>query len=316
MTIDSAVQASFDTQALSAKWDRKPEGVLVEKHETIIYANKRYASLLGYKSAADLIGKHVSIVIAPGDMVRMLAYGRRRILGARVPSAYNFRARQKDGAPVPLNARVSSEPELSLITTIVSRASAAIVSREVLFRDEEGFERFYTEHAGRAFAILLRMLRDEHNAQDVLQESFLQAWRQHSRYDVDRGSPAAWINTIVRSRALDHLRASRSTLPTAIEEASTPDPIAEQNVTSGIERTRLRELLAQLPSPQRIAMELAYFEGYSQTEIAAQLDVPLGTVKTRILLGMQRLRSYIAAPSQPHAPESSLPLQGRQGMSS
>lgn len=302
MSLDSAVQASFDTKALAAKWGRKSEGVLIERHQTIIYANRRYARILGYQSAAELIGRHVSLVISPADKTRMLAYGRQRDLGVQAPSVYDFRARQKDGAPVPLRARVSSEPELSLITTLVKRVSAAIFPVEILFRDEEGFERFYTEHSGRAFAILLRILRDEHDAQDVLQDAFLQAWRQRNNYDPDRGTPAAWINTITRSRALDHLRAARSAVQNVAEQISAPDPRAEQNVTSGIERTQLCELLAQLPSSQRTAMELAYFEGYSQTEIAAQLDVPLGTVKTRILLGMQRLRSYIAAPGQQVAP--------------
>lgn len=293
----SSLPARDERAAFAKKFDRAAEGVLVEKQETIVYANARYAKYLGYPSATHLIGSHVSAVIAPADEKRMLNYGRRRIRGQHAPDVYEFYARQKDGGSIQMAARVSSTPELGLITTVVRYSSAAIATVKALFRDEEGFEHFYAEHSGLIYAVLLRMLRDDHDAQDVLQESFMQAWRQRNRYEPDRGSPGAWIVTIARSRALDHIRKVRA-MPSTGSQLYLSDPLAQSELTSRLERSRIREMLAFMPETQRTTIELAYFDGYTQTEIASRLGIPLGTVKSRIMLGMRRLREHVNAPQE------------------
>ncbi len=284
--------------AFARKFDRAAEGVLVEKNETIIYANVRYAKYLGYPNATELIGSHISSVIAPADETRMLGYGQKRLRGQDAPNVYEFHARQKDGGSIKLAARVSTAPELGLITTVVRYSSAALATVKALFRDGEGFEHFYAEHSGRIYATLLRMLRDEQDAQDVLQESFMQAWRQKDRYEPDRGSPGAWIMTIARSRALDHIRRVRA-MPSTGEQLHLSDPRAQSELTSRLEMSRIREMLDFLPAAQRTTIELAYFDGYTQTEIASLLGIPLGTVKTRILLGMRRLHEQVGLLQEP-----------------
>ncbi len=133
----------------------------------------------------------------------------------------------------------------------------------------------------------------------MLQEVFVQAFRQAGRYDASRGVVAAWLLMMARSRAIDRLRARRSRVEGRTGEVQVLNdvPDAQPNVASALldeERTRLvREALAELPLLQRIAIELAYYEGLSHTEIAERLEQPLGTVKTRIRLGLLKLRGVL-----------------------
>jgi RNA polymerase sigma-70 factor (ECF subfamily) len=130
---------------------------------------------------------------------------------------------------------------------------------------------------------------------------FTQAWRQASRYDASRGSVAAWLLNMARTRAIDRLRARRARPDTAaaMGEQAWHDlsaPVVDPGDAIAAERDaeRLREALHELPLLQRLAIELAYFEGLSQTEIADRLEQPLGTVKTRIRLGLLKLRDALS----------------------
>jgi RNA polymerase sigma-70 factor (ECF subfamily) len=155
----------------------------------------------------------------------------------------------------------------------------------------------YDACSGRAMAVAFHLLRDRAEAEDVVQESFLEVWRRAAGWDPARGSREAWLLLIARSRALDRLRA-RSSARRAAERAAA-DPVAPQPPPVEVaeahqRRTRVRDALDELPPPQREAVELAYFGGLSQTEIAARLGEPLGTVKTRLRLAMEKLGARLA----------------------
>jgi RNA polymerase sigma-70 factor (ECF subfamily) len=147
---------------------------------------------------------------------------------------------------------------------------------------------FYDVFAGLVNGLALRILRDAADAEDVVQEVFLQVWRQASRFDPTRGSVEAWLCTIARTRALDRLR--RRTARREDPEDEAPPSSATPKSAEAI---AVRKALDGLTSDQRKALELAYFEGLTQSEIAERLGEPLGTVKTRIRTAMIRLRDVL-----------------------
>ena len=143
----------------------------------------------------------------------------------------------------------------------------------------------------------MRMLRVPQDAEDLLQEVFVQVWHQATRYSEERGSPEAWIMNITRSRAIDKLRSKRRMEKSFV---LTDDPAraeSTENVESSAAESEakltMNSALANLPEGQRRVLELAYFDGLSQTEIAARLKEPLGTVKTRMRSGIHRLRDLL-----------------------
>jgi RNA polymerase sigma-70 factor (ECF subfamily) len=154
--------------------------------------------------------------------------------------------------------------------------------------DTKALAEFYDRYAGLVNALALRILRDSADAEDVVQEVFLQAWRQADRFDPRRGTPEAWLCTIARTRALDRLRRRVSRREEPAEAAPAPT-----QVPRAVEGLAVRKALASLSPDQRTALELAYYEGLTQTEIAARLDTPLGTIKTRIRTAMIRLREAL-----------------------
>jgi len=158
----------------------------------------------------------------------------------------------------------------------------------------------YDRHSRALYSLILRILGDEGEAEDVLQEVFVQAFRQAGRYDASRGAVAAWLLMMARSRAIDRLRTRRTRVEGRTGEVQVLNdlPDAQPDAASviiGEEQTRLvRHALAELPLVQRVAIELAYYEGLSHTEIAERLEQPLGTIKTRIRLGLLKLRDELA----------------------
>jgi RNA polymerase sigma-70 factor (ECF subfamily) len=165
--------------------------------------------------------------------------------------------------------------------------------------DGEAFRRFYDRYASLAFTFAIRLLGSRSDAEDLLQEVFLRVWRQAQSYSPERGSPEAWLITITRSRAIDKLRSTRrrdvSPLPPdepARLQGGTP--VAPPTQASEAKLT-VEGVLTKLPEAQRVVLELAYFDGLTQSEIAARLSEPLGTVKTRIRAGLERLRGFLGA---------------------
>ena len=157
----------------------------------------------------------------------------------------------------------------------------------------------YDEHAPRALGIALRILRSLEEAEDVVQETFLEVWRRSAQFDHGRGSALAWIVTIARSRAIDRFRASRAAgrvLGGAVADENvlrTALPSPADRMDERREGARVAKALAALPTPQRETIELAYFEGLSQSEIAARTGTPLGTVKMRVKLAIDKLAGLL-----------------------
>jgi RNA polymerase sigma-70 factor (ECF subfamily) len=159
-------------------------------------------------------------------------------------------------------------------------------------------ELLYDTHHRRALGLAYRILGDPDDAEEVVQEVFLSAWRTGQQYDPSRGSSQAWILAMVRNRSIDVLRARRRRPVQPLVEGE--DPPATEDVpaqaASNIDADAARVALNSLPPEQKQVIELAYFGGLSHTEIAAQLAAPIGTVKGRIRLGLDRLRVAMGVP--------------------
>jgi RNA polymerase sigma-70 factor (ECF subfamily) len=164
--------------------------------------------------------------------------------------------------------------------------------------DRNAFARFYDRHARQVYPLILRITRDPADAADVLQEVFWEAWQGAASYDPGRGTPEAWIFMRARTRAIDKVRSVRRRSETFVAPADERVTAAAADPGGdAAERAEDRGLvlgaLGQLPEAQREVIELAYYGGLTQTEIAERLKQPLGTVKTRIRLGLERLREVL-----------------------
>jgi RNA polymerase sigma-70 factor, ECF subfamily len=172
---------------------------------------------------------------------------------------------------------------------------SALVER-IMAGDEGALSALYDRYSGMLYAMLLRILKDSGAAEEVLQDLFLQLWRGAARFDANRGSLAGWLLVIGRHRALSRLRGKerREFVPDESEGFSLSALPSSEDLENEAARTqlmnRLRGALASLPQEQREAVELAYFEGMTQTEIAARMGSPLGTVKSRVRAAMQTLK--------------------------
>jgi RNA polymerase sigma-70 factor (ECF subfamily) len=172
----------------------------------------------------------------------------------------------------------------------------ALISR-LAARDTRAFASFYDRTTGFVFGLLLRILGDRDVAEEVAQEVYLQLWRTAGTFDAGRSSPLAWIATIARSRAIDRLRADASLRNAVHALAGQPGrvepPTPEEETSLRERRARVLEALRSLPAEHRVAIELAFFEGLSHSEIARKTATPLGTVKTRIRAAIARLEQAL-----------------------
>lgn len=167
-------------------------------------------------------------------------------------------------------------------------------------RDEEAFRGLFGRYAPSAKALAMRVVRQSHLAEEIVQEAFMALWRNPDAYDQQRGSVRSWLMGMVHHRAVDLVRREESyrrraerTAHHAVEEQSDhADEVVEQ-IGLVEERRRIRAALDELPEAQREVLERMYFDGMSQSQIAQETGLPLGTVKSRTLLGMRRLRARL-----------------------
>lgn len=167
--------------------------------------------------------------------------------------------------------------------------------------DTEAFAVLYDAISSRVFGLAVRVVRDPAQAEEVAQEALLEIWKTSARFDADRGSPLGWMLTIVHRKAVDRVR--------SVEAATTRDetwnrqtaPVDHDQTSeaahASLDAARVRSAVATLTDVQRQAVELTYFGGYTHTEVATLLDVPLGTAKTRIRDGLIRLRDLMGVGS-------------------
>ena len=175
----------------------------------------------------------------------------------------------------------------------VSQVSDVALLQAIARGDEAALARLYDQYRVILFGLLVRILNSREEAEDVLQEVFLQVWRRAGDYDTQRGKPFTWLVTLTRSRAIDRLRAlgSRQRLATsAAQEQPEEASDALKETYRSEQKEIVRRALADLPEEQRRTLLLAYFEGLTQSEIAAKINAPLGTVKTRMRSALTKLR--------------------------
>jgi RNA polymerase sigma-70 factor (ECF subfamily) len=162
--------------------------------------------------------------------------------------------------------------------------------------DEAALAELYDRFGGVAYGLALRILRDETLAQDAVQEAFLAVWRTADRFLAERARASTWVLTLVHRRAVDLVRREERRRAEPLESA--PEPSAAQTVDEeaelGFRRRVVQEALRRLPPDQRQALELGYYGGLTQSELAERLDQPLGTIKSRMFTGLSRLRELLA----------------------
>jgi RNA polymerase sigma-70 factor (ECF subfamily) len=183
-------------------------------------------------------------------------------------------------------------------TTAVRSLNDFALLRQVAERQPEALAELYARYSSTLLALARRVLGSLEDSEEVLQEVFVHVWNNAERYDAARSSVSTWLVLITRSRAIDRLR-NRKVVDRTHESAQQAEP-AEHASPEGPEavfiqerRERVGRELANLPPEQRQVLEMAFYEGFSQSEIAARADLPLGTVKTRTLLAMKKLRSAL-----------------------
>ena len=178
------------------------------------------------------------------------------------------------------------------------KALNALLDR-IAQRDQSAFAQLYDATSKLVYGLVLRLVRDPAISEEITMEVYMQVWRTAASYDTSRGSVNAWLITVARSRAIDWIRSSKARFdqqkqpldagPELKDRTATP----EAQVLDQDRAAVVREALSQLPAEQRQLIELAYFSGLSQSEMAEQLALPLGTVKSRVRMGMGRLRELL-----------------------
>jgi RNA polymerase sigma-70 factor (ECF subfamily) len=161
----------------------------------------------------------------------------------------------------------------------------------------EALEALYSRYAGRVYSLALGLLRDPGFAEEVTEEVFLSLWRRSATYDSQRSRFTTWLLSIAHHRAVDRLRQRRATPflepEEALERVADPAPDPLETASRNLEGEQAHRALETLPPEQREVLVLAYFRGYTQSEIARRLKIPLGTVKTRMRLGLKKLRETL-----------------------
>jgi RNA polymerase sigma-70 factor (ECF subfamily) len=167
--------------------------------------------------------------------------------------------------------------------------------------DQDAFAALYDATSARLHGLVLRVLRDPSQSEEVTQEVYVEIWRHCARFDEHTGSPLAWMSTIAHRRAVDRVRSAEASSRREVvyehQNRETDHDQTAETATGNLEGRRVRAALSSLTDVQRSAIELAYFGGYTHTEVATLLDLPLGTAKTRIRDGLIRLRDTLGVHS-------------------
>ena len=184
--------------------------------------------------------------------------------------------------------------------------SDGFLARQIAKRDVSALEAVYNRYSRPVYSLARRLLRDDETTEEVVQEVFMRLWTRADEFDSARGRLLPWLLTITHHRAIDELRRRRARgqandidIVLATAEAADGDPAHEAALAET--REAVRRALQHLPEAQRRPIELAYFGGLSQAEIATMLDEPLGTIKTRMRLALQKLREFLRADHSPIA---------------
>jgi RNA polymerase sigma-70 factor (ECF subfamily) len=204
-------------------------------------------------------------------------------------------------ASAPGEAVAASATRSASAGATASGAELADLLRRSSRGDELAFAALYDATARRLFGLVLRIVRDHAMSEEVTQEVYLDVWRQCSRFDPERGSAMSWLMTIAHRTAVDRVRSSEASRRRDDVHATTNRDVefdtTAESAQASLEAQRVRRALNTLTDAQRSAVELAYLGGYTHTEVARLLDLPLGTAKTRIRDGLIRLRDTLGVPA-------------------
>jgi RNA polymerase sigma-70 factor (ECF subfamily) len=194
--------------------------------------------------------------------------------------------------PRALDGRISDAVNRQL-AHLSDEALVALAARS----EQTALAELYDRYGRTAYGLALRVLRDPSLAEDAVQEAFLTVWRTASRFVPERGRASTWILTLVHRRAVDTVRREQRRRADSLELA--PEPAVEgieEDAWLRLQRERVQAALRHLPDAQREALELAYYGGFSQSELAERLGQPLGTIKSRMFTGLSRLREQLGEP--------------------
>jgi len=188
---------------------------------------------------------------------------------------------------------------LPLLLAIEFGESDADLVRRLQRRDPRAMAELYDRYGRMAYALIVRVVRDSGVAEDLVQETFLRVWNRVQGFDAERGALGAWLLAVARNRAIDYLRSSAGRLRNSVELAETEHPALfadmEKELFDADRLRRVRAALEKLSGNHRTVIELAYFEGLSQSEMAERMGEPLGTVKTWVRTALKSLRDELAA---------------------
>jgi RNA polymerase sigma-70 factor (ECF subfamily) len=194
-------------------------------------------------------------------------------------------------ALVPTMPRTLAPKGWSRLAPVVpeSLTDEDLLERVARDRDQAAFEILYERYSRAVFSLVSRILRDRHTGEDVAQEAFAAVWRAAAGYHRGRGSAAGWMFAIARNAAIDAGRARVPLVVGELPDRPDPSPLPDAQAISELESFRVHLAVDSLPERERTVIELAYFSGLAQSEIAEQLELPLGTVKTRTRSALQRM---------------------------
>jgi RNA polymerase sigma factor (sigma-70 family) len=197
-----------------------------------------------------------------------------------------------EGSVVALRGRRrgKSQPSARELAHLSDEALLALIARA----DDQALAELYRRFGRIAYGLAFRILRDDALAQDAVQEAFLGVWRAADRFIAERAKPSTWLLTLVHRRAVDLVRREQRRRAEPLLPDTEPGAVAlADEAEAATRRETIREALRELPSEQREAIELAYYGGYTQSELAERLGQPLGTIKSRMFAGLARLRETL-----------------------